>query len=60
MQLIQPIRQAQPPRQAAGKQLLPVDPYTRNSRHHLTLFEASLHGLSLTGIEFLSEDVRDA
>ncbi|MBA5868131.1 MAG: radical SAM protein [Nitrospira sp. CR1.3] len=39
MQLIQPMRQAPPPRHAGGKRLLLVDPYPRNSQYHLTASE---------------------
>ncbi len=39
MQLIQPMRQGHLPRQTAGKRLLLVDPYPRNSQYHLTASE---------------------
>jgi radical SAM superfamily enzyme YgiQ (UPF0313 family) len=39
MQLVQPMRQAQPLRKTLGKRLLLVDPYPRNNRYHLTASE---------------------
>ncbi|HEV2173256.1 MAG TPA: cobalamin-dependent protein, partial [Nitrospira sp.] len=39
MQLIQPVRQGHPLKPAAGKRLLLVDPYPRDSQYHLTASE---------------------
>ena len=39
MQLIQPLKQSHPLKPAAGKRLLLVDPYPRDSQYHLTASE---------------------